>query len=177
MAFRYPASIMLRRFLLGTAAILALGGSLAAVVWHLTQPGDPEQPPAPIALPAPVAEAPPPSAQPAAAPAPVAPAARPTGRRGRVASDLFTALGALGEGVKRCMASADPAEATRKVVLALEIEPLDGEVRIVSGSPLLPGDGGENLAGCLQAELVGKVVQVAKVKPGRAYRMSFSVQL
>lgn len=170
-----------RTFLLGAAAILLLAGALGVIVWRTTLPGPSPgaAPPAPL----------PPAAEraPAPAPAPSGPAAparteepagaRSVGRQGRTPGDLFTALGPLGKNVGQCAARTITATGgPRQAVLVLDLQPLDGAVRIVDASPLQRSNESEALARCARTEMAGRELPLATARAGRTYRMSYSVQ-
>lgn len=183
-AFRYPG-VVGRTFLLGAGAILAAAVALGAAVWHLTRPG-PELPLAPLAPLPPAAEgAPAPLLPPGAAPPggqapPVAgaPPAPRAGRRGGAPGELFSALQPLGTGVGHCTARSTPAVSgsPRQEILVLDIEPLDGRVRIVGASPWEGKAPNDALLRCARSEMVGREVPLSTARPGRAYKMSYSIR-
>ena len=100
------------------------------------------------------------------------------GRRGRTTGKLFSGLGSLGESVAQCTARATPAAtgSPRSAVLVLDLEPLAGRVKIVGASPYPGTNASDALVLCAQSEMVGREVALATARPGRTYKMSYSIR-
>jgi len=80
--------------------------------------------------------------------------------------------------VGACTARATPAASSspRQAILVLEIEPLDGKVKIVGASPWEGGKATDALAHCARSEIVGREVPLASARPGRIYKMPYSIR-
>lgn len=170
-----------RTFLLGAVAIVLLAGALGVIVWRNTMPGPPPAAAPPTPSPPATERAPPPAPAPPGPPMPAGPeqppGARSVGRQGRTPGDLFTALGPLGTSVGQCVARTTAVKGSpRQAVLVLDLQPLAGAMRIVDASPLQPGDESAALGRCARSEMVGREIPLASARPGRAYKMSYSVQ-
>lgn len=167
-------------FLWGAWAILMFAGAAGALVWRLNRPGSAlrqgakDAPPVAEAAPAPP---PPPSALPPGEPIAAA-QDRTVGRRGRSTGELFAGFDALGASVSRCAALSTPAApgSPRSAVLVLDLEPLAGKVKIVGASPYPGSAASDALVACARSEMVGREVAVAGARPGRVYKMSYSIR-
>ena len=60
-------------------------------------------------------------------------------------------------------------------VLMLEIESLDGEVRIVDAPVRTRGDASDALVACAQGALRNQVIRAPEARPGDLHRMPFAL--
>jgi hypothetical protein len=189
-----PGTGMRRVVVAGVVGIVAFGAAAALLVWR-SEPAAIAVAPPEVAVPPPAPLPPPPEAV-TAAPVAAAPAtARPkvdprpvrrevpampdrpgVGRMEGNPADLFKGLRPYRERVSACAAREFPAGQSGTVTLSLQLETLDGRVRVSGVDAPGLGSRAGGVAACARSQLVGQEIPVAMATAGRSYTMPYPIR-
>jgi hypothetical protein len=96
--------------------------------------------------------------------------------------DFFRELYALRAGIARCEGISQPSppragSGKDQTVLLLDIEALDGEVRILEASVDRRGTASDDVVACARKQLEGRIVPASHATPGTRFKMKFPLWL